>query len=85
MKIEFSKEEIGQLAAVLVGMYNLRDSLEDAKDVIEIAAMLADAMRRKIGISVKHRYIYTLTFNGKDGEQIGVISIQGGKYVYEFE
>lgn len=88
MKIEFTKAEIRQLAEVLVRKYKLRDSVEDAVEVIDLAIELTNIFCENVSITVMYGYLYAMTIYEKQGEgesKIGVLSMKGDSYVYEFE
>ena len=88
MRIEFTKAEIRQLAEVLVCKYKLRDSVEDAVEVIDLAIELTSIFGESVSMTVMYGYIYAMTIyekQGKDESKIGVLSMKGGSYVYEFE
>lgn len=88
MKIEFTKAEIRQLAEVLVCKYKLRDSVEDAVEVIDLAMELTSIFGENVSMTVMYGYIYAMTIYERQGEgefKVGVLSIKGDSYVYEFE
>lgn len=88
MKIEFTKAEIRQLADVLVRMYKLRDSVEDVVEIIDLAIELAGVFGEPMSITIMYGYLYTMTIDEKQGKEesrIGVLSIKGDSYVYEFK
>lgn len=88
MKIEFTQAEIRQLAEVLVYKYKLRDSVEDAVEVIDLAIELASLFREDVSITIMYGYLYAMTIYERQGEgesKIGVLSIKGDSYVYEFK
>lgn len=88
MKIEFTKAEIRQLAEVLVHVYELKDSVEDAIEVIDLAIELASLFGEDVNIVMMYGYLYTMAIgerNKKKESKIGVLSIKGSGYVYEFK
>lgn len=88
MKIEFTKAEIRQLAEVLVHAYQLRDSVEDAIEVIDLAIELASLFGEDVSIVMMYGYLYTMEIgerNKKQESKIGVLSVKESSYVYEFK
>ena len=88
MKIEFTKAEIRQLAEVLVHRYKLRDSVEDAVEVIDLAIEFASIFGEDMSVVMMYGYLYTMEIDeeqGKEESKIGVLSIKGNSYVYEFK